>query len=110
MALRKLVITIIYGLAVAVVLAGCVTVEMTPEAKVVRETTNSKAEDCDHLGRFDSRVPDSADATGTLAQIQARNHVRKEGAELGGNAYTVSNVTPVEATYIIQYNAYRCTA
>lgn len=73
-----------------VLLSGCATVELTPEAKATREIQIDKAQQCKFI--VSDHVSSSAGLTPMDCAARARKIMKNRVAELGGNAYVLNSV------------------
>jgi hypothetical protein len=86
---------------------GCASVNMSPDARLVRELTLDSGENCEFIGVFDTTVPSSTAGRMDI-NIQARNIVRNEVAAMGGDGFMLSSVNSGAFKYNVQYDAYDC--
>lgn len=92
-------------LVLALCLSGCTT-ELTPDGRMIREIQADWATDCEFIGVLDASegngwdIPD--DRRGAL------NRIRNQVAQLGGNAFVVSDVSSNDMRTMVQADAYKC--
>jgi len=93
------------AVAALLLLAGCAA-QLTQKGRMVRQIQPDWATECEFLGVIDASegsgwdIPD--DRRGAL------NKIRNRVAEMGGNAFVISQSTSNDFRTLIQADAYKC--
>ena len=89
-----------------ILLSGCATVEMTSEARMVRELSLDTGNNCQFLGAYDTSI--TIDYVGGSNRGRVTSHVRNEVASMGGNAFILQSMSEGTFSWSIHYDAYIC--
>jgi hypothetical protein len=90
---------------VALLLAGCAA-QLTPQGRMVREIQPDWATKCKFMGVLDASEGNGWD--GADDRRGALNRIRNQVADLGGNAFALSQSSSNDFRTLIQADAYKC--
>jgi len=86
---------------------GCASIEMTSDARMVRELTLDSGENCKFLGVFDTKITTILGDREKVSR-HAKNAVRNEVAAMNGDGFMLSSITEGMTGTTVQYDAYDC--
>jgi len=101
----KIIIYLFVLLLIGFMSSGCAT-KLTEQGRMIRQIQPDWSTSCKFLGVIDASEIDGWDIADN--RRGALNSIRNQVAEMGGNAFVVSQTTTSELRTLIQADAYKC--